>query len=56
MVINYFVGPSFLLVNALHIPIALQVPVATSLTLGFAWLFTAFVYRRLPDPANWLMG
>lgn len=56
MVHYFLVGPSFMLIDALHVPIPLQVPVATSLTFAFAWLFTAIVYRAIPGKAKWIMG
>lgn len=56
MVHYVLVGPSFLIIDALRVPIPLQVPVATSLTFAFAWLFTAFVYRLMPVKAKWVMG
>ena len=56
MVHYFMVGPSFMIVDLLQIPIPLQIPVATSLTFAFAWLFTALVYRLLPTKAKWIMG
>lgn len=56
MVHYFLVGPSFMIVDFLRIPIPLQIPVATSLTFAFAWLFTALVYRILPTKAKWVMG
>lgn len=31
-------------------------PVATSITFAFAWLFTALIYKRLPTNAKWIMS
>ena len=56
MVHYFLVGPSFLIVNLLHVPIPIQIPVATSLTFGFAWLFTVLMYKLMPTKAKWIMG
>ena len=56
MVHYFLVGPSFMIVNLIQVPIPLQIPVATSLTFGFAWLFTACMYRLMPVKAKWIMG
>ncbi len=56
MVHYFLVGPSWMLVDNLHIPIPIQIPVATSLTFAFAWLFTALIYKLLPMNAKWIMG
>ena len=56
MVHYFLVGPSFMIVNLLHVPIPIQIPVAASFTFGFAWLFTALIYRLMPTRAKWIMG
>jgi len=56
MVHYFLVGPSFMIVNWIQVPIPLQIPVATSLTFGFAWLFTAGMYSLMPGKAKWIMG
>lgn len=56
MVHYFLVGPSFMLVDLLQVPIPIQIPVATSITFGLAWLFTALVYKLLPLKAKWIMG
>ncbi len=56
MVHYFLVGPSFMLVDALRVSIPMQVPLATSLTFAFAWLFTAAVFALMPGKAKWLMG
>lgn len=56
MVHYFLVGPSFMIVDFLHIPVPIQIPVATSITFAFAWLFTALVYALLPTKAKWVMG
>jgi len=56
MVHYFFVGPSFMIVDLLQVPIPVQIPVAASITFAFAWLFTAFMYKLLPTKAKWIMG
>jgi len=56
MVHYFLVGPSFMIVDFLKIPIPIQIPVAASITFAVAWLFTALVYRLLPTKAKWIMG
>ena len=56
MVHYFLVGPSWMLVDALHIPIPFQIAVATSFTFGFAWIFTAVIYKMMPKKAKWFMG
>jgi len=56
MVHYFLVGPSFMIVNLIQVPIPLQIPVATSLTFGFAWIFTAGMYSLMPVKAKWIMG
>ncbi|RFM28474.1 acyltransferase [Deminuibacter soli] len=56
MVHYFLVGPSWMIVNALHVPIPLQIAVATSFTFAFAWIFTVLVYKLFKDKAKWVMG
>lgn len=56
MVHYFLVGPSFMIIDLLHVPIPIQIPVAAGLTFGFAWLFTVFMYKLLPTKAKWIMG
>ncbi|TRX27811.1 acyltransferase family protein [Flavobacterium franklandianum] len=56
MVHYFLVGPSFMIIDLLHIPIPIQIPVAAGMTFGFAWLFTVFIYKLLPTKAKWIMG
>lgn len=54
---HYFlVGPGFMVVDLLRIPIPLQIPVATTVAFGAGWLLTAGIYRLLPSKAKYLMG
>ena len=56
MVHYFLVGPSFMIVSFLQVPIPLQITVATSFTFGFAWLFTVLMYKLMPTKAKWIMG
>lgn len=56
MVHYFLVGPSFMVVDFIHVPIPVQIPVATSITFAFAWLFNAIIYRLFPAKARWIMG
>jgi surface polysaccharide O-acyltransferase-like enzyme len=56
MVHYFLIGPSFMLVELLQIPIPFQIPVATLFTFAFAWIFTAIVYKLIPRQAKWIVG
>ena len=56
MVHYFLVGPSFMVVDVLHVPIPAQIPVAASITFAIAWLFTVFMYKLFPVKAKWIMG
>jgi surface polysaccharide O-acyltransferase-like enzyme len=56
MVHYFLVGPSFMVVDLLQVPIPIQIPFAASITFAVAWLFTAFVYKLMPAKAKWIMG
>ena len=56
MVHYFLVGPAFLVVDFIKVPIPIQIPVASTITFALAWLFTALIYRMTPTKAKWLMG
>lgn len=56
MVHYFLVGPAFMVVDVLRVPIPIQIPVATSITFALAWLFTALIYKLLGTKAKWIMG
>ncbi|WP_069658467.1 acyltransferase [Arcticibacter eurypsychrophilus] len=56
MVHYFLVGPSFMIVDFMHVPIPFQIFVAASLTFAFAWFFTAVMYMLIPGKAKWIMG
>ena len=56
MVHYFLVGPSFMVVDLLQVPIPVQIPVAAGITFACAWLFTAMMYKLFPVKARWIMG
>ena len=52
----FFVGPAFLLIGELSLPIPLQVPLMAILIFLPSWGFTYLVYRLLGAKAKWIMG
>lgn len=56
MVHYFLVGPSWMIVNSLHLPVAVQIAAATSLTFTFAWIFSAIVYKIFPKHSKWVLG
>lgn len=56
-IVHYFlVGPAFLLIGRMDLPIPLQVPVMAVLIFLSSWAFTWGVYRLLGRKARWIMG
>lgn len=56
-IVHYFmVGPAFLLIGNLHLPIPLQVPVMAIFIFVASWGFTWAMYRVLGKSARWIMG
>lgn len=56
MVHYFFTGPSVMLVRAIHIPIALQIPLAAVVAFSVSWLLVRLVYRIVGKKAKYLMG
>lgn len=56
MVHYFFVGPSWMIVNALNLPIPMQIAAATAIAFAFAWIFTALIYKIIPRQAMCIMG
>lgn len=55
--IHYFLtGPSVALARAVHIPIALQIPVAAVLAFGVSWALTALIRRIVGKKAVFIVG
>lgn len=56
MVHFFFTGPSVELVHALHVPIALQIPVAAVIALGVSWGIIAGIYKLMGKKARYFVG
>lgn len=56
MVHYFLVGPFFLLMDWLGLPIGIQVPIMTVSIFIVAWGFTNLIYKLLPRQAHWIMG
>ncbi len=56
MIHYFFTGPSVMLVRAINIPIALQIPVAAIVAFTVSWLLVRLVYRIIGKKAKYLMG
>ncbi|MGM9705629.1 MAG: acyltransferase [Prevotella sp.] len=56
-IVHYFlVGPAFILIGMLSLPIPLQVPVMTLLIFAGAYIITWAMYRLLGKKAKYIMG
>lgn len=56
MVHFFFTGPSVELARALHIPIALQIPIAAVIAFGISWGIIAAIYKLMGKKARYLVG
>ena len=56
MVHYFFTGPSVVLMRALHLPLGLQIPVASVVAFGISWLIVWAVYRVVGKKAKYIMG
>lgn len=54
MVHYFFIGPCYTLVQAIGIPIGLQIPIAGVFTFALAWAFVRLIY--LLPKAKWIVG
>ncbi len=52
----FFVGPAFLLIGMLNLPIPLQVPIMAIFIFILSWGFTWGMYKILGQKARWIMG
>lgn len=52
----FFVGPAFLLIGEMNLPIPLQVPLMAILIFLLSWGFAYLVYKLLGAKAKWIMG
>lgn len=56
-IVHYFVvGPVFILMKYLYLPIPLQVPIMAIVIFSISWIFTWSVYRILGNNTRWIMG
>ena len=56
-IVHYFmVGPIFILMKYLPLPIPLQVPIMAFLIFIISWFFTWAIYKLLGNKARWIMG
>lgn len=56
MVHYFFTGPGVLLMRALHVPVALQIPAAAVAAFGISWLIVAATHRMLGKRARYIVG
>lgn len=56
MVHFFFTGPCVELVRALHVPIALQIPVAAVIAFGVSWGIIAGIYKLMGKKARYFVG
>jgi len=56
MVHYFFTGPSVVLMRALHVPVALQIPAAAVVAFGISWLVVAAIYRLMGKKARYVVG
>jgi surface polysaccharide O-acyltransferase-like enzyme len=56
MVHYFFVGPSWMIVNSLNLPVSIQIAVATTLTFAFSWIFAAIVDKLFPKHGKLILG
>lgn len=55
MIHYFFTGPSVMLVRAIHVPIALQIPVASVVAFAVSWGLVWLIYR-IGKPAKYIVG
>lgn len=56
MIHFFFTGPSVLLTRALHIPVALQIPVAAVIAFGISWGIISMIYKFMGKRARYIVG
>lgn len=56
MVHYFFTGPSVLLARALHIPVALQIPIAAVIAFGVSWGIIAGIHKLMGKKARYFVG
>ena len=56
MVHYFFTGPGVVLMRALHVPVALQIPAAAVVAFAISWLIVAVIYRLMGKNARYVVG
>lgn len=56
MVHYFFTGPSVILMRAMDIPVALQIPAAAVVAFGVSWLIVATLYKIMGKNAKYIVG
>lgn len=56
MIHYFFTGPAVMLVRALHIPIEIQIPIASIFAFAISWAIVAGLYRLFGKRIHWLLG
>lgn len=56
MIHFFFTGPSVLLTRALHIPVALQIPVAAVIAFAVSWGIISMIYKFMGKRARYIVG
>ena len=56
MVHYFFTGPGVVLMRALHVPVALQIPAAAVVAFAISWLIVASIYRLIGRNARYVVG
>lgn len=56
MIHYFFAGPSVALTRMWHVPIALQIPIASVLAFGVSWILVGIIRRLLGQRARYVVG
>lgn len=56
MIHYFFAGPAVALTRMWHVPIALQIPVASVLAFGVSWILVGIIRRLLGQRARYVVG
>lgn len=56
MIHYFFAGPAVALARMWHVPIALQIPVASVLAFGVSWILVGIIRRLLGQRARYVVG
>jgi len=56
MIHYFFIGPCFLLVNTIHVPVSIQIPISGLLVFSISWVFVHFLKKLLGKSSRILLG